>query len=162
MLHAAVITISDRVSQGRRVDRSGPLAVELLRAADCQPGDPVVVPDDPEAIQTAILTCIEEGARVVLTTGGTGVAPRDQTPEATGALLTAELPGISEAIRSHSADQVPTAILSRGLAGVIRRAGRSAFVLNAPGSTGGVRDAIAVVGPLLAHLVDQLDGGDHA
>lgn len=161
MLSAAVITISDRVSQGLRVDRSGPLAVQLLREAGCRVGDPVVVPDDVDAIQKAVLTLVENGARVVATTGGTGVTPRDQTPEATRALLNAEIPGICEAIRARSAEKVPTAILSRGLAGIVRRGGRSAFVFNAPGSTGGVRDAIAVVSPLLAHLVDQLDGGDH-
>jgi len=93
----------------------------------------------------------------VLTSGGTGVTPTDRTPEATRGLLDFEIPGIAEAIRAHSRDKVPAAALSRGLAGV---AGRT-LIVNLPGSTGGAKDGLAVLGPLLRHTVDQIHGGDH-
>jgi molybdenum cofactor synthesis domain-containing protein len=115
-----------------------------------------VVPDgDPvaEALRAAIADRID----VVLTSGGTGVTPTDRTPEATRDLLDFEIPGIAEAIRSHSRDKIPAAALSRGLAGV---AGRT-LIVNLPGSTGGARDGLAVLGPILAHTVDQVRGGDH-
>jgi molybdenum cofactor synthesis domain-containing protein len=100
---------------------------------------------------------VADGIDVVLTSGGTGVTPTDRTPEATRPLLDFEIPGIAESIRAYSRDQVPAAALSRGLAGV---AGRT-LVVNLPGSTGGARDGLAVLGPILAHTVDQLRGGDH-
>ncbi|MCT2996417.1 MogA/MoaB family molybdenum cofactor biosynthesis protein, partial [Propionibacterium freudenreichii] len=98
---------------------------------------------------------------VVLTTGGTGISPRDLTPEATEPLLVARLDGVADAIRRRGEEHVVTALLSRGLVGITGHGMDSAVVVNAPGSTGGVRDAIAVLGPLVAHLIDQLDGGDH-
>jgi molybdenum cofactor synthesis domain-containing protein len=100
---------------------------------------------------------VAEGVDVVVTSGGTGVTPTDRTPEATRDILDFEIPGIAEAIRAHSRETVPTAALSRGLAGV---AGHT-LVVNLPGSTGGARDGLAVLGPILAHTVDQIHGGDH-
>ena len=158
---AHVITVSDRAFNGVYTDRSGPLAVDLLRDGGCEVDDASVVPDDLAAIQQAIRQTIAAGVRVVLTTGGTGVSPRDCTVEATRPLLTAELPGVAEAIRRLGADHTQKATLSRALAGVVVAGGQSAFVVNAPGSTGGVRDTIAVIVPLLEHVIDQLDGGDH-
>jgi molybdenum cofactor synthesis domain-containing protein len=152
-----VIVASNRAAAGVYSDTSGPLLVAGLRALGCDVDDtPVVVPDgDPvaEALRTAIADRID----VVLTSGGTGVTPTDRTPEATRGLLDFEIPGIAEAIRAHSRDKIPAAALSRGLAGV---AGRT-LIVNLPGSTGGAKDGLAVLGPILAHTVDQLNGGDH-
>ena len=156
----AVITVSDRASAGEYVDRSGPRAVELL-AQHGVSADVTVVPDDPAEIRRGIRTAIKAGARVVLTTGGTGVGPRDVTVEATRPLLAYEVPGIAEAVRAAGLVKTPLSSLSRGVAGVIDAGGRRAFVFNAPGSRGGARDALAVLGPLLGHIVDQLDGADH-
>lgn len=153
---AVVVTVSDRCASGVVQDRSGPAAAALLEAA----GYAVVVrvvPDGVETVQEAIRSAVADGARLVVTTGGTGIGPRDHTPEATGTVLERVLPGIPEAIRAAGATQLPTAVLSRGLAGTIGRT----LVVNAPGSPGGVSDALAVVIPLVPHVLSQLDGGDH-
>ena len=105
----------------------------------------------------ALEAAVTEGARVVVTTGGTGVGPRDLTPEATTAVLDRLLPGIPEAVRAAGAAQLPTAVLSRGVAGTVG----GTLVVNAPGSPGGVTDTLAVVLPLVPHVLSQLDGGDH-
>jgi len=156
-VRARVIVASNRAAAGVYADTSGPLLVAGLRALGCDVEDtPVVVPDgDPvaEALRAAVADRID----VVLTSGGTGVTPTDRTPEATRGLLDFEIPGIAEAIRAHSRDKVPAAALSRGLAGV---AGRT-LIVNLPGSTGGAKDGLAVLGPILAHTVDQIGGGDH-
>jgi len=156
-VRARVIVASNRAAAGVYSDTSGPLLVAGLRALGCDVDHtPVVVPDgDPvaEALRAAVADRID----VVLTSGGTGVTPTDRTPEATRGLLDFEIPGIAEAIRAHSRDKVPAAALSRGLAGV---AGRT-LIVNLPGSTGGAKDGLAVLGPILAHTVDQLGGGDH-
>lgn len=157
----AVITVSDRCASGDAEDSSGPLAVELLAGFAVQCQSARVVPDGIDPVQDAIARAISEGARVVLTTGGTGISPRDLTPEATEPLLVARLDGVADAIRRRGEEHVVTALLSRGLVGITGHGMDSAVVVNAPGSTGGVRDAIAVLGPLVAHLIDQLDGGDH-
>lgn len=159
-VRGSVITVSDRCASGAREDRSGPLARDLL-AAHLVDAEVVVVPDDVAAIQAAITTAIGSGARVVFTTGGTGVTPRDMTPEATAPLLSCELLGIAEQIRAAGLVVTPLAGLSRGLVGVTSRGADGALVVNAPGSPGGVRDAIGVVGPLLPHILQQLGGGDH-
>jgi molybdenum cofactor synthesis domain-containing protein len=155
-VRARVIVASNRAAAGVYADTSGPLLVAGLRELGCDVGDPVVVPDG-DPVTEALRAAVADGVDVILTSGGTGVTPTDRTPEATRGVLDYEVPGIAEAIRAHSRDKVPTAALSRGLAGV---AGRT-LVVNLPGSTGGARDGLAVLGPILAHTVDQLRGGDH-
>ena len=114
-------------------------------------------PDDVDELAEVLREAVASGADVVLTTGGTGLSPTDVTPEATRAVLEREAPGIAEAVRRYGEGKVPTSVLSRGVAGT---AGRT-LVVNLPGSTGGVRDGLAVLGPLLPHVVSQLRGGDH-
>lgn len=156
-MKARVIVASNRAAAGVYADQSGPLLVAGLRALGCEvAGEPIVVPDG-APVAEALRAAIADGIDVVLTSGGTGVTPTDRTPEATRPLLDFEIPGIAESIRAYSRDQVPAAALSRGLAGV---AGRT-LVVNLPGSTGGARDGLAVLGPILAHTVDQVRGGDH-
>jgi molybdenum cofactor synthesis domain-containing protein len=156
---ARVVTVSDRSSQRLREDASGPAAADLLRGLGFDVDDVVVVPDDVEQVQQALRSAVGAGVDVVLTTGGTGFAPRDVTPEATRPLLDREAPGLPEALRRTRQDEVPTTVLSRGVAGTIG----ATFVLNLPGSTGAVRDAADVLAPVLGHLVAQLRGsGDHA
>jgi molybdenum cofactor synthesis domain-containing protein len=152
-----VIVASNRAAVGAYADTSGPLLMSGLRALGCDVDDkPVVVPDG-EPVAQALRDAIAERVDVVLTSGGTGVTPTDRTPEATRPLLDFEIPGIAEAIRAYSRDRVPAAALSRGVAGV---AGRT-LIVNLPGSTGGAKDGLAVLGPILAHTVDQIRGGDH-
>lgn len=160
-VRGAVITVSDRCAAGEREDASGPLAVELLRAHDVIVEEVVVVPDGAEPVRTAIAEAVASGARVVLTTGGTGVTPRDLTPEGTAPLLTARLEGIEAQIRAYGLTKTPLSGLSRGLVGVTSREATGALVVNAPGSRGGVKDTVAVVGPLVPHVLEQLGGGDH-
>jgi molybdenum cofactor synthesis domain-containing protein len=154
---AAVITCSNRSAAGERADDSGDLLASLLPQAGCEVTSRVVVPDDVEAIRAAVRSAVDDGARVVITTGGTGLAPTDVTPEAVRALLDREVPGVAEALRLAARDRVPTSVLSRGVAGTVG----GAFVVTLPGSPGGVRDGMAVLTPLLGHVVDQLAGGDH-
>ena len=158
---AAVITCSDRAAAGIYPDRSGPLLRESLNGLGFETREPRVVPDNLVMIRAAIREAVASGSRVVLTTGGTGVGPRDVTAEATLDLLACELPGIMEAVRRRGAEKNPHALLSRGLAGVGECAGTRAIIINAPGSEGGASDTIEVAGPLLRHLVEQLDGADH-
>ncbi len=156
MIRARVIVASNRAAAGVYTDTSGPLLVAGLRELGCQVDDPVVVPDGP-AVQTALRAAVADHVDVVLTSGGTGLTPTDATPEMTRRVLDYEVPGIAEAIRAYSRAAVPSSALSRGLAGV---AGRT-LVVNLPGSTGGAKDGLAVLGPILAHAVQQLRGGDH-
>ncbi|RQW95644.1 molybdenum cofactor biosynthesis protein [Micromonospora chalcea] len=156
MIRARVIVASNRAAAGVYEDTSGPLLVTGLRELGCEVDPPVVVPDG-DPVGEALLAAREERVDVVLTSGGTGITPTDRTPEVTRALLDYEIPGIAEAIRAYSRDTVPTAALSRGLAGVTGRT----LVVNLPGSRGGARDGLAVLGPILQHAVDQLRGGDH-
>lgn len=153
---ATVITVSDRSSAGERDDVSGPLAAELLGAAGWA-ASVIVVPDDQDAIAALIVELVDDGVALVVTTGGTGVGPRDVTPEATSPLLTRELPGIAEEIRRVGIATLPQAMLSRGVAGMRH----GTLVVNLAGSTGAVRDGIPVVAQVAAHAVDQAAGGDH-
>lgn len=154
---AVVLTCSTRAARGIYPDRGGPLVVAALREWGCAVPEPTVVPDGPE-VAAALAAALATGPDLVLTTGGTGIGPADGTPEATRPLLDRELPGVAEAIRAAGvAAGVATASLSRGLAGT---AG-TAVVVNLPGSTGGVRDALRVLEPVLPHAVAQLHGGDH-
>ena len=154
---AAVITCSNRSAAGERADESGELLASLLAEAGYLVSPRVVVPDEIGAIRAAVRAAVDAGAQVVVMTGGTGLAPTDVTPEAVRPLLDREVPGIAEALRLAPRDRVPTAVLSRGVAGTI---GRS-LVVTLPGSPGGVRDGMAVLTPLLGHIVDQLCGSDH-
>ena len=156
MIRARVIVASNRASAGVYADRSGPLLVEGLRALGCIVDEPVVVPDG-EPVALALRAAVAAGVDVVLTSGGTGITPTDRTPEVTRTVLDYEIPGIAEAIRAVSRAAVPASALSRALAGV---AGRT-LIVNLPGSTGGAKDGLAVLTPILTHAVEQLRGGDH-
>lgn len=156
-LLGAVVVASNRASSGVYEDTTGPLIVEFLDRLGFEVGPPAVVPDG-DPVGTAITAAVADGARVVLTTGGTGLTPTDRTPEATGPLLDREIPGIAESIRAAGvAKGVPTAVLSRGLAGLVG----TCLVVNLPGSRGGVKDALAVLEPVLVHAVEQAVGSDH-
>jgi molybdenum cofactor synthesis domain-containing protein len=156
VIRARVIVASNRAAAGVYADTSGPLLVTGLRELGCEVDGPVVVPDG-GPVREELRNAVTQGLDLVLTSGGTGITPTDRTPDVTREVLDYEVPGIAEAIRAHSRDKVPTAALSRGLAGV---AGRT-LVVNLPGSTGGAKDGLAVLGPILAHAVEQLHGGDH-
>jgi molybdenum cofactor biosynthesis protein B len=147
---AAVLTVSDRVSRGEAEDASGDLLEELLRG-DGHHVERAVVPDEADAIAAAIEE-LADSASLVLTTGGTGLAPRDVTPEATRTVLQREAPGIAEALRADAIARTPHGLLSRGVAGVVGRT----LVVNLPGSTGGCRDGYAVLRPALEHAVSLL------
>ncbi|MGH3330723.1 MAG: MogA/MoaB family molybdenum cofactor biosynthesis protein [Nocardioidaceae bacterium] len=156
-LKATVITASNRAAAGVYEDTGGPVIVAALTELGFEVTGPVVVPDG-EPVREAIRAARDGGARAILTTGGTGLTPTDLTPEMTRPLLDREVPGVAEAIRAHgSAKGIPTAALSRGLAGV----SGNAFIVNLPGSKGGVKDGLAVVAPLLLHAVQQIVGSDH-
>jgi molybdenum cofactor synthesis domain-containing protein len=155
-MKARVIVASNRAWAGVYADSSGPIIVAGLRQLGFEVPDPVVVPDG-EPVGNALRAAVSQQVDVAVTSGGTGITPTDRTPDVTAAVLEYEIPGIAEAIRAYSRDRVPTSVLSRGLAGV---AGRT-LIINLPGSTGGARDGLAVLGPILMHAVEQLHGGDH-
>lgn len=156
MTAAIAIVASTRAASGVYEDRTGPALLAWFVARGWT-GSVVVVADG-DAVGEAITDALAAGTDVVITSGGTGVNPSDVTPEQTAPLIERALPGIAEAVRSYGAAKVPTAVLSRGLAGVT---GRS-LIVNLPGSSGGVRDGIAVLDPIVGHVLDQLAGGDHA
>jgi molybdenum cofactor synthesis domain-containing protein len=154
---ATVITASNRAASGVYEDTGGPVIAAALVELGFDVTGPVVVPDG-QPVADAIRDALTRGARAVLTTGGTGLTPTDLTPEMTRPFLEREVPGVAEAIRAYGlAHGVPTAALSRGLAGV----GGGALIVNLPGSRGGVKDGLAVVVPLLTHAVHQITGSDH-
>ncbi len=157
MIRALALTVSNRAAAGVYPDRSGPILAELLREAGCEVDGPVVVADG-EPVERALREAIAAGYDVVVSTGGTGLTPQDLTPEMTRRVLDREVPGIAEAARAAgTAAGVPAAMLSRGLAGL---AGAT-LIVNLPGSSGGVRDGMAVLRSVLAHAVEQAHGGDH-
>ena len=156
-LRGEVVVASNRAAAGVYADETGPLIVAFLQELGFAVDAPVVVPDG-APVGEAIAAAAAGGARVVLTTGGTGLTPTDQTPEVTRELLDREVPGIAEAIRAYGvANGVPAAVLSRGLAGVVG----TCLVVNLPGSRGGVKDGLAVLRPILVHAVEQVVGSDH-
>jgi molybdenum cofactor synthesis domain-containing protein len=160
-MKATVITVSNEVFAGADENRAGPLAVALL-SEYAVVADLVAVPDEAGAIVEAVREAARTGSRVVMTCGGTGIGPTDVTVDAVSPLLAVLLPGIGEEIRRRGALHAPIALVSREVAGVIDAAdnaggARSAFVLAAPGSRGGVRDAVDVIGPILGHIIGQLD-----
>ena len=157
-IRAVVITVSDRCARGEREDLSGALLVELLREAGAEVVAKEVVSDDLEPLAGRLRALAErDDVNLVLTTGGTGLSPRDNTPEATRAVVEREVPGLAEAMRAETLRQTPTAMLSRGVCGT--RSG--ALIVNLPGSPKGVRECFAVVRPVLAHAVGLLAGRAH-
>jgi molybdenum cofactor synthesis domain-containing protein len=155
---AVVVTASNRAAAGVYEDRSGQALADGLRELGFAVEGPHVRPDDVAELQAVLRAAVDRGVDVVVTTGGTGLSPTDVTPEATRGVIQHEAPGIAEAVRRYGESHVPTSVLSRGLAGIAKRT----LIVNLPGSTGGVKDGLAVLGPLLPHVVSQLRGGDHA
>jgi molybdenum cofactor synthesis domain-containing protein len=159
MTRAAVVTVSDRSAAGQRTDRSGPIAVAALRDAGFDCPDAVVVPDGADSVERALTAEIVAGVKLVVTTGGTGVSPRDQTPEGTARVVSREIPGIAEELRRRGAAELPAGMLTRGIAGVVDPHG--VLVVNLPGSPGGVASGMPVVLSVARHVLDQLGGSDH-
>ena len=156
-LNAAIITASNRASRGIYEDSSGEILAAGLRELGFNVAVQVVVPDSVSLIGAEISKAIDAKIDLIVTTGGTGISPTDVTPEATAPLIEKALPGIGEAMRAYSREKVPTADLSRGLAGSTEKS----LIINLPGSPGGVRDGLVIIARLAPHAISQLAGGDH-
>jgi len=154
---ALVITVSTRAAAGVYSDTSGLIIVDSLRDLGFEVAEPLVMPDGDE-VGAALRSAVADGHAVVITTGGTGLNPRDFTPEQTRSVIEREIPQLAAELARYGVDHgVPTAVLSRGLVGTAQQT----LIINLPGSAGGARDGMAVLGPLLRHAVSQLHGGDH-
>jgi len=157
MRRARVLTVSTRAAAGIWEDTSGPLIAAGLAELGLEVDGPIVIPDGDD-VERELRRAVADGIDLVITTGGTGHTPGDRTPEATRAVIERESPGLAEAVRAHGvAKGVATAVLSRGIAGI---AGTT-LIVNLPGSSGGARDGIAALAPVLPHALDQIHGGDH-
>jgi molybdenum cofactor synthesis domain-containing protein len=154
---AQVITVSTRGSQGVRADTSGEILVAALTELGLVCSPTVIIADGPE-VSTEIVRAVESGHSLVVTTGGTGISPTDQTPEFTRSVIDREIPGIAEAIRAYGrGNGIATAALSRGIAGQLA----NSLVVNVPGSPGGARDGAVVLGEIVLHALEQITGSDH-
>ncbi|WP_299520310.1 MogA/MoaB family molybdenum cofactor biosynthesis protein [uncultured Serinicoccus sp.] len=162
---AVAITVSDRSSDGRREDESGRLLVAALRDLGYAVSSSVVVPDGVESVADALRAAVADGARLVVTTGGTGMGPRDLTPEGTRQVITRENPGMAELMRREGSRQTPYAAVSRGVVGVVdwpaERGVGGTLVINLPGRPAAVTEGMDIIGPLLRHVLSQVSGGDH-
>jgi molybdopterin adenylyltransferase len=155
VIQAAVLTISDKGSRGEREDLSGPEIVRLLAEIDARIIYTAVIPDEADRIATALRECVDERkCDLVLTTGGTGVSPRDVTPDATLTVIDKTIPGIAEAMRREGALKTPHAMLSRAVAGIRKET----LIINLPGSPKGVRENLAVILPALRHAIEKIKG----
>ncbi len=154
-IRAIVVTVSDACSRGEREDASGEALVELLQGVGAAIVEKKIVPDDLEPLTDLLRTSADrDDVNLIITTGGTGVAPRDNTPEATLAVIQREAPGIAEAMRMQTLSKTPMAMISRGVCGI--RSG--ALIINLPGSPKGVRESFAVIAPVLSHAIALLAG----
>jgi molybdenum cofactor synthesis domain-containing protein len=159
MIHAVVITVSDRCARGEQVDESGALLVELLKELGALIVATEILPDDLEPLAEKLRGYADRtDVNLILTTGGTGFSPRDNTPEATRAVIQREAPGLAEAMRMETLRQTPLAMISRGVCGI--RSG--ALIVNLPGSPKGVRESFSVIKPVLSHAIALLAGQPHA
>ncbi|WP_313479851.1 MogA/MoaB family molybdenum cofactor biosynthesis protein [Microbacterium sp.] len=157
MIPAAVLTVSDRSAAGVRADSAGPVAVRALRDAGFACADATVIPDGADAVEHALRELLDAGIRLIITSGGTGVGPRDETPEGTTRVIDRHLPGIAEELRRAGLAATPASMLTRGLAGVVG----DALIVNLPGSPKAVAEGMPVVLSVAGHVLSQLHGEDH-